>query len=721
MDATAGEPIRKQSHPIGVRELDGFDAMVAGRQPDVPLITEEGTTQVTAQEAHRFEAALYSRNWAFIPPEHQARLAQVRLLCVGTGLGSMVVQLAARTGFQRYVLCDGDTVTVDNLNRQAFLREQINENKASATAATIRSLLPHAEIDVIPRFVGAADFPELVADVDFVINTIDLDSPAFLALNRTARAYGKTVLFPINLGWGGALLVFTPESCSLDEFLTTVSVSSAETYPDVMASWDALDERSSVLLPAFERDVSAATTQLVEHVLARLPNGIPSYLREAIPAFRERTPETWPYDPQLGVAAHLTAAITVRTLVHLVDGLPVRTAPDVIWCDPDALIAPLVGQDHPRAESTLLAAGVDASPYAPGDVAAVHGSLGAGGPVPLSSSDLFPVRDGYDVLRRRGTGLAIVTVEHGALSTQEEAAISAYRLRQYVMAGLYDEQIVERLARPCDPAMRALALDDLHIVAVSGNGRILCYLCIQSTLPPLVESEEPGGQLNAGEHSYTRTGQLYPLLRDYDRLRFPTETEYGTSLFGNHPALGLIPVSGVRELSRLVHNQAVEDSDLMSVATAETILAATRVLCDPLRHIEAILGCSAPAARRLLYVLGIPLAFAPSAPILGPNLGGGALGEELLWSADAHVEGRFWPYVLATADLRQEQAYFDQLDDVLGQSTAERALAELKRVRRGRPRVPSRYAMAPNPTYPYRWVTDPFYRTERGEGQEGQE
>jgi molybdopterin-synthase adenylyltransferase len=252
---------------------------------------------------------LYSRNWAFIDAELQGRLARSTILTVGSGLGSVIVCLAARTGFQRFILADGDVVEESNLNRQAFIRGQIGVNKASATAALINSIAPAAEIRVVPEYVGKKGFGPLVEAADIVVNTIDMESMAFVELNRAARTAEKTVLFPINIGWGGGLLVFSPQSMSLDEFI---------------------DESRG-------NDVA---TRVVVGILDRLPQGLPPYLGELLPKYSARTDRSWPYDPQLGIASHITAALAVRTAVALVAGEPVRMAPNLIWCDTMANVAP---------------------------------------------------------------------------------------------------------------------------------------------------------------------------------------------------------------------------------------------------------------------------------------------------------------------------------------------------------------------------------------------
>lgn len=60
--------------------------------------------------------------------------------------------LAARTGFTKFILADGDKMEVNNLNRQPFSLCQTGRNKAGATAELIKEVNPEAEIEVFPQF-----------------------------------------------------------------------------------------------------------------------------------------------------------------------------------------------------------------------------------------------------------------------------------------------------------------------------------------------------------------------------------------------------------------------------------------------------------------------------------------------------------------------------------------------------------------------------------------
>lgn len=258
-------------------------------------------------------AALYTRNWAFIAPELQRRLANTTLFTAGTGLGSVIAVLAARTGVQRFILADGDIVEESNLNRQAFTRVHLGQNKAQATAAILADIQPAATIEVVPSYLDAASAAELVTRADIILNTIDLDTPAFLDLNRVARAAGKPVLFPLNPAWMGTVVVFTPEAQSLDEFLGITDTSNPPSL-DII------------------------TRRLLERIYAQVPGGLPDTLRTLLDASLDGgspiglAMQQWGA-PQLGVTSALTASLAVSALVALVGNESVRVAPQVITVD----------------------------------------------------------------------------------------------------------------------------------------------------------------------------------------------------------------------------------------------------------------------------------------------------------------------------------------------------------------------------------------------------
>jgi molybdopterin/thiamine biosynthesis adenylyltransferase len=246
---------------------------------------------------------LFSRNWAFIDAKTQDKLQQATLLTAGTGLGSGIATLAARTGFGRFILADGDVVEVSNLNRQAFLRRHIGRNKARATAELIAEINENAIVETIPEYLTEATLAAPISRSAIVVNTIDFDDPVFLACNRIAREQGRPVLLPLNIGWGAALYAFLPNSPSIEDVLSR----------EIAA-----------------HGVSAIRTELVLRAVGAHPH---RYIHEPMQKFIAPDQADWPFDPQLGVAAAMSASLTVAAAVALAKGEPIRAFPEVATVD----------------------------------------------------------------------------------------------------------------------------------------------------------------------------------------------------------------------------------------------------------------------------------------------------------------------------------------------------------------------------------------------------
>jgi hypothetical protein len=272
-----------------------------------------------------FEQLLLSRNWGLISPEVQTRLRDQVILAAGVGLCSEMVVQACRLGFRNFILADGDTVEVSNLNRQAFTHAQIGLNKAQATAELLHSLVPTVSVEVIPRFLNKKLYRPLLSKATLVINSIDFNDPSLFTLNRDACALDIPVLCPLNLGWGSVVLVFTRASPTMESFLGLDS--------------PALLLRQEQGNGARHIDVSSAPStevldRLIAQVYAQVPGGVPDYLAELASRYPRRTAaDGWPVDPQLGPTTAVTAAMLVRAAVAIVSGEPVRIVPDINFTD----------------------------------------------------------------------------------------------------------------------------------------------------------------------------------------------------------------------------------------------------------------------------------------------------------------------------------------------------------------------------------------------------
>lgn len=248
-----------------------------------------------------FKAEFLSRNFGLIPNETQEKIKNSRVLLVGCGLGSQIAVLAARMGFEKFILCDGDKVELNNLNRQAFEITDIGKNKAEVTKRKILKINPNAQIKVYPKFVKTKEEVEwLVSQSDIIVNMADPDE-AMYQINSLAQKQGKVVFYPLTFGFGGYVLVFSPQSISLE---TTVG---GRFFGNEF----------------FEKLVRST------YDLSKLSKNNSDFVQIYQQAIRQKRAV-----PQLGISTYSTSFLVVKAMIGWVEGLPMPLAPNPIVINP---------------------------------------------------------------------------------------------------------------------------------------------------------------------------------------------------------------------------------------------------------------------------------------------------------------------------------------------------------------------------------------------------
>lgn len=329
---------------------------------------------------------------------------------------------------------------------------------------------------------------------------------------------------------------------------------------------------------------------------------------------------------------------------------------------------------------------------------------------------------------RAGPKLVAVAVLHDALQPEQRRLLGGFRLRQYALCGLYDVRQVVQNAEGVDPSLEGLSPTAVHILAGTPDGRLLAYMCMETaqSLQPdgwasphdalgIDEPNHRGGvdpaailqAQSSGLNGVTIDATLTMGARG--RPLFPTESElFGPAIFPSLPAVRALAVTEVRELTRMLRNQAMRSPQSIA-ATVEVVYVISRLLSHPALDIKATLGCLDRDGRAMLAHLGMPVLYAPTAPVLTHQVVlAKASPAASLWTDLANAQGRFWPFVVATEDVRQQSAHFKRLDELLSLRAGElrRALVEFRRRRRTTlPEVfmPSAEASS------ILWTTDPFY------------
>ncbi len=124
------------------------------------------------------------------------RIRAARVAVVGLGgVGSWAAEALARSGVAALTLIDFDHVAESNINRQLqALGSTLGMAKGQALVARIADIHPGCRVHVVDAFVGADNWPALLAEpVDVVIDACD-QLRAKLVLAVWARASGAALV-----------------------------------------------------------------------------------------------------------------------------------------------------------------------------------------------------------------------------------------------------------------------------------------------------------------------------------------------------------------------------------------------------------------------------------------------------------------------------------------------------------------------------------------------
>jgi molybdopterin/thiamine biosynthesis adenylyltransferase len=117
----------------------------------------------------------YERNFPSLSGPEQVRLFDSSVLVVGLGgLGGALAMLLARVGVGRFLLADGDVITLSNLNRQCLATQMsLGENKAQVAAAHLHEINPALRAIAIPNYLNPDNLPGHLSQVQVVIDGLD--------------------------------------------------------------------------------------------------------------------------------------------------------------------------------------------------------------------------------------------------------------------------------------------------------------------------------------------------------------------------------------------------------------------------------------------------------------------------------------------------------------------------------------------------------------------
>lgn len=169
-----------------------------------------------------FYQQFVDRNLGVVSAEEQEKLRTSCFAVAGCGgMGGLSADQLVRLGIGHIKISDFDHFETHNLSRQTGSNTlNIGQSKVSVLAQLFGFINPEAKIEVFDTGIQANNAEEFVSGAEVVIDGIDYN--AFyntVLLHRAARKAGICVINPQAVAFGASVLVFGPNTMSIEEYV----------------------------------------------------------------------------------------------------------------------------------------------------------------------------------------------------------------------------------------------------------------------------------------------------------------------------------------------------------------------------------------------------------------------------------------------------------------------------------------------------------------------
>lgn len=248
------------------------------------------------------------RNQGYVAPATQALIRSKTLLFAGCGIGSGPAVAAARFGFEKFVLVDGDSVDAHNLNRQFYDFADVGTPKVEALKRQILRINPEAQVEAVHAYLTPENTDAIVARADIVFDTVDfLDLQAILNLHMAAAKRQVELLTALSIGFGAGTIYF-PAGSGLS-----------------LASLIANDVQEA------EAQGNASYAEVFKSIVARIGEHLDAQVVEQIGRALTIMEDGRPCPAsQISVGSFTLGALAVTMIHDILAGLPVPTAPNMV-------------------------------------------------------------------------------------------------------------------------------------------------------------------------------------------------------------------------------------------------------------------------------------------------------------------------------------------------------------------------------------------------------
>ena len=168
-----------------------------------------------------FYEQAFRRNIGILTPDEQKKIRKAKVAIVGCGgVGGSHLLSLTRLGVTQFHIADMDTFDIVNIQRQSgATAHTLEKNKALAMKEMALSINPHINVKVFDKGVTELNINEFLEGVDILLDGIDFFSVDMRRkLFMSARQAGVYTVTAGPLGFGSALMVFSPEGMSFDRY-----------------------------------------------------------------------------------------------------------------------------------------------------------------------------------------------------------------------------------------------------------------------------------------------------------------------------------------------------------------------------------------------------------------------------------------------------------------------------------------------------------------------
>ena len=168
----------------------------------------------------------------FIGKEAQEKVNTKTVAIVGCGgLGSPLVQMAARSGIKKLILVDNDIVSHSNLGRQIlYTTHDIGKYKAEVAKEIAKKINPHMEVVAYTERLTSDNVDKLLHKAHIILDGTDNYKTRFI-LSRYAEKTGKDFVFGAVAGAYGMAKAFPHTEGIYLHHVMNPSLETAEAVP----------------------------------------------------------------------------------------------------------------------------------------------------------------------------------------------------------------------------------------------------------------------------------------------------------------------------------------------------------------------------------------------------------------------------------------------------------------------------------------------------------